>query len=159
MQNNDPNTPAGEGGRPQQPWPGQGVPPGGQPPQGRTAAGVKTGPAGQRGKARLHVGGDEVTHLAIDGVEPAHGVEQAALFLVKLAHGAEFDAVAQIHLAIGAGKDALKVEGGKRLPLPFEKGKHLPERFAKWVLGGHPRILNKKPEAIIASAILAGTSG
>lgn len=48
MQNNDPNTPAGGGGRPQQPWPGQGAPQG-QPPQGRPPQGQPPQP-GQPGR-------------------------------------------------------------------------------------------------------------
>ena len=80
-------------------------------------------------------------------------------FLVERALAMQLDLVAQVELPVGASQDALQVEGGKRLPLAFEQGKHLPERVAKRLVRSHQWFLNCKPAAIIASAIFVGTTG
>ena len=55
--------------------------------------------------------------------------------------------------------DLIQVESGKGLPLPLEKGKHLPEHFTERPVGNRHGVLNRYPAATTASAILAGTSG
>src|SRR5690606_943973 len=105
------------------------------------------------------VRGNEIAHLAVDVVEPGDGIEQPTLFLAEIALRVALDPLAQLFLAVGAGEDALEVESGKRLPLAFQQGKHLPERFTKRIAGHQSSTLRRKPAAIIASAILVGTTG
>ncbi|MEC9065988.1 MAG: hypothetical protein VX569_01750 [Pseudomonadota bacterium] len=125
----------------------------------RPARSVKADPSGQRAEARLDIGGDQVADLAVDRVEPRHRVEQAAAFLVQRAMGLALDRLAQFELAVARRQDAVEIEGGKGLPLVLEQGKHLPQAVAQGrVFGRHFAFLGRKPAAIIASAVLRGSS-
>src|SRR5690554_837873 len=93
-------------------------------------------PAGQRGKPCLDVGRQKVAKLAVDLVHPLDRVEQPAAFFVQFA-AASVERVAELLLAVAAVDDAIKVESGKRLPLAFQQGKHLPQGFGKRYGSGH----------------------
>lgn len=104
----------------------------------------------------------EVAHPAIDLVQVPRCQSKLARFAIERLCVEPGEGIAKPFLGSRRVEQFIGIEPGKRLPLAFEHGNHLPQIAAQIGLGpylAHERIPARIWAAIMSSAIFVGTRG